>query len=148
VPLLSAAEGLRAVTLLAFGCYIAAIATTLLVPEPRGRALDDVSDDLKLTFLGDSSCAATTLGGAAGAGGRQPARKAVDARENSRNMSQLPTSCAEAASSVAPNCLANYYRSALGSTAVTAEAPAGALPGWCGVGGHRLSVGRLRRLAM
>jgi hypothetical protein len=49
VPLLLAAEGLRAVTLLAFGYYFAAIATTLLLPEPRGRALDDVSDDLKLT---------------------------------------------------------------------------------------------------
>jgi hypothetical protein len=49
VPLLLAAEGLRAVTLLAFGCYVAAIATTALLPEPRGRALDDVSDDLKST---------------------------------------------------------------------------------------------------
>lgn len=55
VPLLLAAEGLRAVTLLAFGCYVAAIATTALLPEPRGRALDDVSDDLK------SASAATAL---------------------------------------------------------------------------------------
>lgn len=39
VPLLLAAEGLRAVTLLAFGCYIAAIATTLLVPEPVAARL-------------------------------------------------------------------------------------------------------------
>jgi hypothetical protein len=49
VPLLLAAEGLRAVTLVAFGCYIAAIATTALLPEPHGRALDGVSDDLKPT---------------------------------------------------------------------------------------------------
>jgi predicted MFS family arabinose efflux permease len=49
VPLLLAAEGLRAVTLGAFGCYVAAIATTALSPEPRGRALDDVSDELKVT---------------------------------------------------------------------------------------------------
>jgi Fe2+ transport system protein B len=47
--MLLAAEGLRAVTLLAFGCYVAAIATTALLPEPRGRALDDVIDDLKST---------------------------------------------------------------------------------------------------
>jgi MFS family permease len=47
VPLLLSAQGLRAVTLLAFGCYIAAIALTALLPEPLGRALDDVSDDLR-----------------------------------------------------------------------------------------------------
>ncbi|WP_374025009.1 MFS transporter [Mycobacterium sp. HNNTM2301] len=48
VPLVLASSGLRAVTLLAFGCYIAAIATTLLLPEPRGRALDEVSAGLGL----------------------------------------------------------------------------------------------------
>ena len=58
VPLLLAAEGLRAVTLLAFGCYIAAIATTLLLPEPRGRALDDVNDSLKLWCARCTACPA------------------------------------------------------------------------------------------
>ncbi|OBI05881.1 MFS transporter [Mycobacterium scrofulaceum] len=48
VPLVLGSSGLRAVTLLAFGCYIAAIATTFLLPEPRGRALDEVSDGLRL----------------------------------------------------------------------------------------------------
>jgi MFS family permease len=47
VPLLLAASGLRAVTLVAFGCYVAAIATTALLREPQGRALDDISDDLR-----------------------------------------------------------------------------------------------------
>ncbi|OBG65566.1 MULTISPECIES: MFS transporter [unclassified Mycobacterium] len=47
VPLVLASSGLRAVTLLAFGCYVAAIATTFLLPEPRGRALDEVSDRLR-----------------------------------------------------------------------------------------------------
>ncbi|OBI24008.1 MFS transporter [Mycobacterium sp. E2238] len=51
VPLILASSGLRAVTLFAFGCYVAAIATTLLLPEPRGRALDEVSEDLKLTTV-------------------------------------------------------------------------------------------------
>jgi MFS family permease len=55
VPLLLAAAGLRAVTLLAFGCYVAAIATTALLREPRGRALDDVSDDLMPTSSAKAS---------------------------------------------------------------------------------------------
>lgn len=48
VPLLLSGAGLRAVTLLGFCCYAAGIATTVLVREPAGLALDDVSDDLRL----------------------------------------------------------------------------------------------------
>ncbi|OBJ14618.1 hypothetical protein A9W93_26150 [Mycobacterium colombiense] len=48
VPLLLSGAGLRAVTLLGFCCYAAGIATTVLVREPVGLALDDVSDDLRL----------------------------------------------------------------------------------------------------
>lgn len=48
VPLLLSGAGLRAVTLLGFCCYAAGIATTALVREPVGLALDDVSDDLRL----------------------------------------------------------------------------------------------------
>lgn len=41
-------SGLRAATrFLGFCCYAAAIATTLLVREPSGQALDDISQDLK-----------------------------------------------------------------------------------------------------
>jgi predicted MFS family arabinose efflux permease len=47
VPLLLSGAGLRAVTLLGFCCYAAGIATTVLVREPAGLALDDVSDDLR-----------------------------------------------------------------------------------------------------
>lgn len=47
VPLLLGVAGLRAVTLLAFCCYAAGIATTALLREPAGVALDDVSDDLR-----------------------------------------------------------------------------------------------------
>lgn len=46
VPLLLSGAGLRAVTLLGFCCYTAAIATTFLVREPVGLALDDVSEEL------------------------------------------------------------------------------------------------------
>jgi MFS family permease len=46
VPLLLSHAGVRAVTLLGFCCYAAGIATTLLVREPNGRALDDISRDL------------------------------------------------------------------------------------------------------
>jgi MFS family permease len=46
VPLLLHSEGLRAVTLLGFCCYAAGIVTTLLVREPSGKALDDISSDL------------------------------------------------------------------------------------------------------
>ena len=46
VPLLLSHYGLRAVTLVGFCCYAAGIATTLLVREPNGRALDDISRDL------------------------------------------------------------------------------------------------------
>ena len=46
VPLLLTGAGLRAVTLLAFCCYLAAIAATLLIREPLGLPLDDVSDTL------------------------------------------------------------------------------------------------------
>jgi MFS family permease len=49
VPLLLGGAGLRAVTLLAFCCYVAGIATTALIREPRGLALDDVSEDLSIT---------------------------------------------------------------------------------------------------
>jgi predicted MFS family arabinose efflux permease len=47
VPLLLHSEGLRAVTLLGFCCYAAGIATTMLVREPSGMALDDISHDLE-----------------------------------------------------------------------------------------------------
>ncbi len=47
VPLLLTGAGLRAVTLLAFGCYLAAMASTLLIREPLGLPLDDVSDALR-----------------------------------------------------------------------------------------------------
>jgi MFS family permease len=47
VPLLLSGAGLRAVTLLGFCCYAAGIATTVLVREPAGLALDDVSDGLR-----------------------------------------------------------------------------------------------------
>jgi MFS family permease len=47
VPLLLSGAGLRAVTFLGFCCYAAAIGTTLLVREPAGQALDDISQDLK-----------------------------------------------------------------------------------------------------
>ena len=47
VPLLLTGAGLRAVTLLAFCCYLAAIAATLLIREPLGLPLDDVSDTLR-----------------------------------------------------------------------------------------------------
>jgi MFS family permease len=46
VPLLLSGAGLRAVTFLGFCCYAAGIATTLLVREPSGQALDDISQDL------------------------------------------------------------------------------------------------------
>jgi MFS family permease len=46
VPLLLSHSGLRAVTLMGFCCYAAGIATTMLVREPTGRALDDISRDL------------------------------------------------------------------------------------------------------
>jgi MFS family permease len=46
VPLLLSGAGLRAVTFLGFCCYAAGIATTLLVREPWGQALDDISQDL------------------------------------------------------------------------------------------------------
>jgi predicted MFS family arabinose efflux permease len=46
VPLLLSHYGLRAVTLMGFCCYIGGIATTMLVREPTGRALDDISQDL------------------------------------------------------------------------------------------------------
>ncbi|KUN02966.1 hypothetical protein AQI95_25940 [Streptomyces yokosukanensis] len=46
VPLVLADGGLRIVTLIAACCYLAGIATTFLVREPRGLALDDVSHDL------------------------------------------------------------------------------------------------------
>jgi MFS family permease len=49
VPLLLTGAGLRAVTLVAFGCFTAAIATTFLIREPLGRALDDICEDLNLT---------------------------------------------------------------------------------------------------
>jgi MFS family permease len=49
VPLLLSSSGLRAVTLLGFCCYAAAIVTTMLVREPAGQALDDVSQDLNAT---------------------------------------------------------------------------------------------------
>ncbi|WP_459968826.1 MFS transporter [Mycobacterium sp. MUNTM1] len=51
VPLLLSGAGLRAVTLLGFCCYAAGIATTVLVREPGGLALDDVSDDLRTKAL-------------------------------------------------------------------------------------------------
>jgi hypothetical protein len=47
VPLLLSGAGLRAVTFLGFCCYAATIGTTLLVREPAGQALDDISEDLK-----------------------------------------------------------------------------------------------------
>jgi predicted MFS family arabinose efflux permease len=47
VPLLLSGAGLRAVTFLGFCCYAAAIGTTLLVREPAGQALDDISEELK-----------------------------------------------------------------------------------------------------
>jgi hypothetical protein len=37
------------VTLLAFCCYVAGIATAALIREPQGRALDEVSEDLSAT---------------------------------------------------------------------------------------------------
>lgn len=46
VPLLLTGAGLRAVMLLAFCCYGAAIAATMLLREPNGLALDDVSRDM------------------------------------------------------------------------------------------------------
>jgi MFS family permease len=46
VPLLLSGSGLQAVTFLGFCCYAAGMATTLLVREPSGQALDDVSQDL------------------------------------------------------------------------------------------------------
>ena len=46
VPLLLSGAGLQAVTFLGFCCYAAGIATTLLVREPSGQALDDISQDL------------------------------------------------------------------------------------------------------
>jgi hypothetical protein len=49
VPLLLGGAGLRAVTLLAFCCYVAAIACTVLIREPKAMALDDVSEDLIVT---------------------------------------------------------------------------------------------------
>jgi MFS family permease len=49
VPLLLSGYGVRAVTLMGFCCYAAGIATTMLVREPNGRALDDISEDLDAT---------------------------------------------------------------------------------------------------
>lgn len=49
VPLLLGGAGLRAVTLLGFCCYTAAIGATFLIREPGGRTLDDVSADIDLT---------------------------------------------------------------------------------------------------
>ncbi len=46
VPLLLSSSGVRAVTLMGFCCYAAGIVTTLLVREPNGRALEDISEDL------------------------------------------------------------------------------------------------------
>jgi predicted MFS family arabinose efflux permease len=44
VPLVLATSGLRSVTLIAFFCFLAAIATTFLVREPNGLALDEITD--------------------------------------------------------------------------------------------------------
>ncbi|MEU6219335.1 MFS transporter [Streptomyces sp. NPDC047022] len=49
VPLVLSGGGLRTVTLIASCCFIAGIATTFLVREPGGLALDDVSEDLVAT---------------------------------------------------------------------------------------------------
>jgi MFS family permease len=46
VPLVLAGPGLRMVTLIAFGCFLAAIALTYLIREPNGLTLDDISDQL------------------------------------------------------------------------------------------------------
>lgn len=59
VPLVLSGGGLRTVTLIASCCFIAGIATTYLVREPGGLALDDVSEDLVATP------AATTAGASA-----------------------------------------------------------------------------------
>jgi hypothetical protein len=48
VPLVLSSHGLRAVTFIGFCCYAAAIATTMLIREPGGRALDDISRDLEV----------------------------------------------------------------------------------------------------
>lgn len=47
VPLVLASSGLRSVTLIAFACYVCAIAVTFLLKEPNGKALDDISVGLK-----------------------------------------------------------------------------------------------------
>jgi predicted MFS family arabinose efflux permease len=46
VALVLHSSGVRAVTLIGFCCYTAGILTTLLIREPHGRALDDISNDL------------------------------------------------------------------------------------------------------
>jgi len=48
VPLVLAGAGLRMVTLIAFGCFLAAIALTFLIHEPNGLTLDDISDQLTI----------------------------------------------------------------------------------------------------
>ena len=44
VPLVLAGPGLQTVTLIAFCCFLAGIATTYLLREPHGLALDEISD--------------------------------------------------------------------------------------------------------
>ncbi|OPX08126.1 MFS transporter [Mycobacterium sp. AT1] len=59
VPLILAGAGLRAVTLLAFGCYVAAILATFLIREPAGRALDDIGADLDVDVPALSALSST-----------------------------------------------------------------------------------------
>lgn len=59
VPLLLAGPGLRAVTLLAMGCFIAGAALTAFVREPNGLSLDEASSEaaspLDMAFSGKSA---------------------------------------------------------------------------------------------
>ncbi|MFJ9853172.1 MFS transporter [Streptomyces sp. NPDC101150] len=60
VPLLLADGGLRIVTLVASCCFLAGIATTFLVREPNGLALDDISHDLAVKPVAKDAAAVSS----------------------------------------------------------------------------------------
>ncbi|MEE6177266.1 MFS transporter [Mycobacterium sp. 050134] len=61
VPLLLTGAGLRSVMFVAFCCYAAAIAATLLLREPNGLPLDEVSQDIRFGAPARPSGSATSL---------------------------------------------------------------------------------------
>lgn len=61
VPLVLTDGGLRIVTLIASCCFLEGIATTFLVREPNGLALDDVSEDLTVQTVPTPAAAISSV---------------------------------------------------------------------------------------